>query len=96
MIPDEEVRLVIGAVCDRIKETLLEKNRRYGNSSTNPIRIFSKASSEEQLLVRIDDKLSRISRGDKTMVEDEDVIKDLAGYLILLLVAREARIRSNL
>ena len=42
--------------CLGIAEMLIEKNRAYGNSALQPVRVFSKASSEEQLLVRIDDK----------------------------------------
>jgi len=66
---------------------LLEKNLKYGDSATNPIRVFSKASPVEQLNVRIDDKLSRIFRGDNSE-EDEDVDLDLIGYLILKRVAK--------
>ena len=40
----------------------------------------------EQLLVRIDDKLSRLARGSAA---DEDVERDLMGYLVLLRVARK-------
>jgi hypothetical protein len=76
----------IVAVCDGLKELLLEKNRAYGNSALDPVRIFSKASAEEQLLVRIDDKLSRLVRGHE--YPGDDTIKDLAGYLVLLLVGR--------
>lgn len=75
----------IAETCDAIKAMLLEKNRAYGNSATEPVRIFSSASPEEQLLVRIDDKLSRIARG-KEM--GEDVIDDLIGYLVLLKIVR--------
>jgi hypothetical protein len=64
---------------------LIEKNRAYGNSALKPVRIFSRASSEEQLLVRIDDKLSRLARGSAA---GEDVVADLIGYLILLRLAR--------
>jgi hypothetical protein len=46
--------------CDSIKQLLIDKNAKYGNSALNPVRVFSKASTTEQLLVRIDDKLSRI------------------------------------
>ena len=62
---------------------LIDKNRKYGNSALDPVRIFSKAGTREQLLVRIDDKLSRWSTAAD---EDEDVLKDLIGYLILLRV----------
>lgn len=79
--------LRIAKACDEIKDLLLGKNQRYGDSALNPIRIFSKASSVDQLLVRIDDKLSRISRGVGLVAEDEDVIQDLIGYLILLKIA---------
>lgn len=50
----------IADVCDRVKALLIEKNRKYGNSALNPVRVFSKASADEQILVRMDDKLSRI------------------------------------
>lgn len=62
---------------------LRDKNKKYGDAALNPVRIFSKASNIEQLKVRIDDKLSRIFHGDERF-EDEDVVKDLVGYLILL------------
>ena len=74
----------ISAVCNDIKELLLYKNKQYGDSALNPSRIFSKASAEEQLLVRIDDKLNRIKKGAGLVGEDEDVIQDLIGYLVLL------------
>lgn len=73
-------------ICDKVKFLLLEKNRKYGDSAVNPVRVFSKADSVEQIKVRIDDKLSRLKnqQGD----EDEDVILDLIGYLILLRIAQ--------
>lgn len=79
----------IAAKCEELKEMLLEKNRKYGNSALEPIRIFSRADAVEQILVRIDDKLNRIRN--RQSDEDEDVIMDLAGYLILLMIAREGR-----
>ena len=77
----------IEAKCEELKELLLEKNRKYGNSALEPIRIFSRADAVEQILVRIDDKLNRIRNRQND--EDEDVVMDLAGYLILLMIARE-------
>ena len=70
-----------------IGDLLKEKNLKYGNSALDPMRVFSKASPEEQLLVRIDDKLSRM-RNQKPN-EDEDVVLDLVGYLVLLLMVRK-------
>lgn len=73
--------------CDAIKALLLEKNRKYGDSALNPVRIFSKASPVEQILVRIDDKVSRL-RSDQSD-EDEDIVKDLIGYFVLLRIAKK-------
>jgi hypothetical protein len=81
--------------CDALKALLLAKNAKYGDSASNPIRIFSKASPVEQILVRIDDKLSRIARSGFAMKAsdlvgaDEDTVKDLIGYLILLRVVSQ-------
>lgn len=80
-------RLEIASVCDQIKELLLEKNAKYGNSALEPVRVFSKDTPVNQLLVRIDDKLSRIKRGAGLLASDEDVINDLIGYLVLLKIA---------
>lgn len=82
-----ESQILIAGICDEIKELLLKKNEKYGDSALNPVRVFSKASAQEQLLVRIDDKLSRIQRGAGLLAADEDVIQDLIGYLILLKIA---------
>ena len=82
-----ETELKISGVCDDIKELLIHKNRKYGNSALKPNRIFSKCSGTEQLLVRIDDKLNRIMKGAGLLATDEDVINDLIGYLVLLKIS---------
>ena len=81
---------LIDVECENIKQMLLQKNRAYGNSFADPVRIFSKATPEEALLIRIDDKLSRIARGNDA---GEDTILDLIGYLVLLRVLR--RVHDN-
>lgn len=68
-----------------LETLLLQKNAKYGNSALEPIRVFSKGSAQEQLLVRIDDKLSRLRN--TNIDEDEDVLTDLLGYLVLLKIA---------
>ena len=70
-------------VVQSIKELLLEKNEKYGNSALEPLGVFSQLSAKEGLLVRIDDKLKRIKNGSLEK-DDEDVINDLIGYLVLL------------
>jgi hypothetical protein len=77
----------IKRICTQIEKMLIEKNLAYGDSALDPVRIFSKATNIEQLLVRIDDKLSRFARG--TDYPGDNDIDDLIGYLILLKIATE-------
>ncbi len=82
----KDTEQLIEEMCDSMKELLLQKNRSYGDSATNPSNVFSKGSPVDSICARIDDKLMRIqNRGinDKT----EDTVSDLIGYLILLKVA---------
>jgi len=79
--------------CDAIKVMLLEKNSRYGNSALDPLRIFSKSDLDEQINVRIDDKLSRLARGNLAG-DTEDVVADLIGYLVLKRVAKRLAERT--
>lgn len=72
-----------------LTDWLVKKNEQYGSSAFDPVRIFSKADLVEQIKVRLDDKLSRLARGNDSMETDDDVIRDLAGYLIIYLAARE-------
>ena len=68
-------------VTEEIAALLIEKNRAYGDSALNPLRVFSKADTLEQLCVRMDDKLSRLARGSE--YPGDDTITDLLGYLIM-------------
>lgn len=81
----DNAQYFIRVVCDEIRDMLIEKNESYGNSALDPVRVFSKTSTDEQLNVRLDDKLSRIKRGNDY---GEDVEKDIIGYLILKEVYR--------
>jgi len=69
-----------------VKNMLLEKNRKYGDAALSPMRVFSKAPVDEQIRVRLDDKVSRLASGQ--LDDDEDVIKDMLGYLIILRMAK--------
>lgn len=84
-----KTELDIIRICDNIKDMLIQKNMAYGDSALNPLRVMSNASTIEQLLVRIDDKLNRIRQGRNLLCDDEDVIQDLIGYFILLKIAVE-------
>jgi hypothetical protein len=89
-----DTQYAIIATLDKIEALLIEKNRRYGDSALSPVRIFSKADSVEQLKVRIDDKLSRVSSSQSD--EDEDVIVDLIGYLILYMISLDKKKETGL
>jgi hypothetical protein len=68
-------------VCMDLAVFLIKKNRKYGNSAIEPVRVFSDAPPDEQIKVRKDDKLSRLMSGQAN--EDEDPEKDLVGYWVL-------------
>ena len=81
-------RLALQHELDELRDLLVRKNAQYGDSATNPLRVFSRAAADEQLRVRIDDKLSRLARGTG---DTEDTEQDLLGYLLLLRVQRRLR-----
>jgi hypothetical protein len=80
------IRASIIEKSDEIKELLLKKNSAYGNSALQPGGIFSHLDRIEALKARIDDKLNRI-KNVGVHGETEDTVMDLAGYLILLMIA---------
>jgi len=77
----------IRQVMDEVTELVLAKNRQYGDSALDPVNIFAKGDPTQLIRVRIDDKLNRLIQGDDSIEADEDIIKDLMGYLCLLLIA---------
>jgi len=90
----EEVQALIKQECDAVKELLLMKNREYGNSALEPVRVFSCMFAQDQIDVRIDDKLKRIqtTRELDDLQIHEDTEQDLIGYLILKRVARRCSV----
>jgi hypothetical protein len=76
----------VTVVLEEIRDLLIAKNQKYGNSALEPLGVFSQLSAKEGLLVRIDDKLKRIKNG-SLQKDDEDVINDLIGYLVLLKIS---------
>ena len=72
---------MIMTICLELAEFLVEKNKAYGDSAINPVRIFAKSDALEQINVRIDDKINRILQGSGYPGDDDE--KDLVGYFIL-------------
>lgn len=89
---NETTRDAITRTCAKIRDMLIAKNEAYGDSAIDPVRIFSRADPAEAIRVRIDDKLSRISRG---KAAGEDVVLDLIGYLVLLRIASGAPVDAT-
>ena len=73
-------------VLDGMKNLLLYKNQKYGDSAINPKKIFYKGDSTNSILIRLDDKIGRVMSNpdDKPRVND---VADIIGYCTLLLVS---------
>jgi hypothetical protein len=84
----------VNKVLEEIQEMLIDKNAKYGNSALEPLGVFSQLSAKEGLLIRIDDKLKRIKNG-SLQKDDEDVVNDLIGYLVLLKIHESSKYEPN-
>ena len=79
---EQKVRRILTDVGDIV----VARNREYGNSALDPVRVFSKSDRMEQLKVQLDHKLSRIARGGDPGI---DTLRDLIGYEVLYIIAME-------
>lgn len=77
----------IDILFDNFKEFLKEKNRRYGDSATQPCKIFSKLDAVNSILIRCDDKLNRIMNS-KDGIKKSD-LSDLFGYIALYMITQD-------
>ena len=73
-------------VCDSMKDLLLYKNQKYGDSALNPNNIFYKGDSTNSIKIRLDDKIGRIKNCEETRIND---VCDIIGYCTLLLVSMD-------
>lgn len=71
-------------VCDSMKDLLLYKNKKYGDSALHPNNIFYKGDSTNSIKIRLDDKVGRIKNCEETRIND---VADVIGYCTLLLVS---------
>lgn len=73
-------------VLDGMKNLLLYKNKKYGDSALKPKNIFYKGDTTNSILIRLDDKIGRVMSNpdDKPRVND---VADIIGYCTLLLVS---------
>ena len=75
----------ITEITDAMRELLLYKNQKYGDSALNPKQIFYKGNATSSILIRLDDKLGRIMANTDVTPRINDVA-DIIGYCTLLLI----------
>ena len=80
-----QVQWAIEQVTESLKELLLEKNKRYGNSALEPLEGI-KYTPEDGIKIRLADKVKRIINSKELRKND---IADMLGYMILLCVYKE-------
>ena len=73
-------------IMDAMKDLLLYKNQKYGDSAINPKKIFYKGDSTNSILIRLDDKLGRVMSNTEEKPRVNDVA-DIIGYCTLLLIS---------
>lgn len=71
-------------ICDGMKDLLLYKNEKYGDSALHPNNIFYKGDSTNSIKIRLDDKIGRIKNCEQTRIND---VADVIGYCTLLLIS---------
>lgn len=88
-----DMRRKIQAVCGELLETLLKKNRDYGNQVARKPVLAPKCDSELAIKVRMSDKIDRLVNlfeiGDPQVEESiDETMLDLAGYAVLFVALR--------
>ena len=73
-------------ICDSMKDLLLYKNQKYGDSALNPNNVFYKGDSTNSIKIRLDDKIGRVRNCEETRVND---VCDIIGYCVLLLISMD-------
>ena len=76
-------------ITEAMKDLLLYKNEKYGDSAISPLSIFTKhiknvENNTASILVRLDDKLSRVKNAEELRTND---VSDIIGYCTLLLIS---------
>jgi len=76
-------------ITDAMRELLLYKNQKYGDSALKPKQIFYKGEATDSIMIRLDDKLGRIMANTDTTPRINDVA-DIIGYCTLHLIGMGA------
>ena len=89
MAETSETQQKITEITDAMRELLLYKNQKYGDSALKPKQIFYKGDATNSILIRLDDKLGRIMANADETPRINDVA-DIIGYCTLLLIGMGA------
>lgn len=78
----------ISRVYDQLKQLQLSKNADYGDSAFEDVEVFGQViPAKNGILARIADKLKRLESEKLEVSESKsDTIRDLIGYLVVLLI----------
>ena len=80
-------------ITNAMRDLLLYKNEKYGDSALKPKQIFYKGDAVNSILIRLDDKLGRImANGDNTPRIND--VADIIGYCTLLLIGMGAEVKD--
>ena len=77
-------------ITETMRDLLLYKNQKYGDSALSPKQIFYKGDAVNSILIRLDDKLGRIMANTESTPRINDVA-DIIGYCTLLLISLGAK-----
>ena len=83
---ETDTQAKIREITDAMKDLLLYKNEKYGDSAINPKKIFYKGDSTNSVLIRLDDKIGRVMSNTEEKPRVNDVC-DIIGYCTLLLIS---------
>ena len=73
-------------ITESMRDLLLYKNQKYGDSALQPKRVFYKGDAVNSILIRLDDKIGRIMAHTESAPRINDVA-DIIGYCTLLLIS---------
>ena len=86
LIADTDSQKRIVEITEGMKDLLLYKNKKYGDSALKPKHRFYKGDSTNSILIRLDDKIGRIESNTNELPRVNDVA-DIIGYCTLLLIS---------
>ena len=85
MASNTDTQEKIIAITEAMRDLLLYKNQKYGDSALQPKRVFYKGDAVNSILIRLDDKIGRIMANTENTPRINDVA-DIIGYCTLLLI----------